>query len=199
MQYGEMQTRINRNPVVAMQFLESKAIEKLPKNPGLGRRIVKEFCKFVSECVADQSASSQVRAKFMENIDSTMKGHTLLYMMHQLFKHENRFAQVFDLTDMNKLIVPGQTGAPGYNQFQSSRTQRLRTESLEPIAEEEDYGGLGAKDDNELRNDYTDFETKDSGLNERLDLFIGDVDLYTSMLIQLDIEGGEEKMPDELI
>jgi hypothetical protein len=181
------------------QFLESKAIEKLPKNPGLGRRIVKEFCKFVSECVADQSASSQVRAKFMENIDSTMKGHTLLYMMHQLFKHENRFAQVFDLTDMNKLIVPGQTGAPGYNQFQSSRTQRLRTESLEPIAEEEDYGGLGAKDDNELRNDYTDFETKDSGLNERLDLFIGDVDLYTSMLIQLDIEGGEEKMPDELI
>lgn len=181
------------------QFLESKAIEKLPKNPGLGRRIVKEFCKFVGECVADQSASSQVRAKFMENIDSTMKGHTLLYMMHQLFKHENRFAQVFDLTDMNKLIVPGQTGT-AYNHFQvRTQTQRLRTESLEPIAEEEDFGGFGAKDDNELRNDYTDFETKDSGLNERLDLFIGDVDLYTSMLIQLDIEGGEEKMPDELI
>ena len=35
------------------QFLESKAIERLPKNPNLGRRISKEFCQFVSECVAD--------------------------------------------------------------------------------------------------------------------------------------------------
>ena len=35
------------------QFLESKAIEKIPSNPLLGRRISKEFCQFVSECVAD--------------------------------------------------------------------------------------------------------------------------------------------------
>ena len=37
------------------QFLESKAIEKIPNNPLIGRRISKEFCQFVSECVADQS------------------------------------------------------------------------------------------------------------------------------------------------
>ena len=42
------------------------------------------------------------------------------------------------------------------------------------------------------------FETKDSGLNDRLDLFIGDVDLYTSMLTQLEKTEGDEQMPDEL-
>ena len=38
------------------RFLESKAIDKIPNNPLIGRRISYEFSKFVSECVTDQSA-----------------------------------------------------------------------------------------------------------------------------------------------
>ena len=37
-----------------------------------------------------------MHAKFMENVAPTMKAHTLLYILHQLFKHENRFGQIYD-------------------------------------------------------------------------------------------------------
>ena len=46
----------------------------------------------------------------MQNIAPTMKAHTLLYIMHQLFKHENRFGQIFDLTNESNLIRPSDAG-----------------------------------------------------------------------------------------
>ena len=115
----------------------------------------------------------------------------MLYTMHQLFKHENRFGQIFDLTNESNLIKPNDAG---FAQATFDTKQlRLRAQAgLEVIKEEVDIN-LG-DDGDQVDN----FETKDSGLNDRLDLFIGDVDLYTGMLIQLEKEGGDDQMPDEL-
>ena len=79
------------------QFLESKAIEKMPNNPNTGRLISQKFCQFVNDCVADTSTIKK-KSNFMQNTTASLKAHSLLYIMHQMFKHENRFAQIYDLT-----------------------------------------------------------------------------------------------------
>ncbi len=45
-----------RRVITMGQFLESKAIEKLPNNPFLGRKIAAQFAKFISESSGDFSA-----------------------------------------------------------------------------------------------------------------------------------------------
>ena len=84
---GEFVQRI----ITMGQFLLSKAIEKMPNNPYTGRIISKRFCKFVNDCVADTSMLKK-RINFMRQTTPSQKAHALLYIMHQMFKHENRFA-----------------------------------------------------------------------------------------------------------
>ena len=88
------------------------------------------------------------------------------------------------MTDLNNLILPNQAGVAGqFNMNNMNTYNRIRSQrpkGLEPISEELELGSFGQKRDDKV--DFN-FETKDSGLNDRLDLFIGDVDLYTSMLI----------------
>ena len=85
-----------RRIITMGQFLESRAIEKLPNNPGLGRRISSQFALFISESSGDFSAHKK-NSTFLQNISPNLKAHALLYILHQIFKHENRFAQLFDL------------------------------------------------------------------------------------------------------
>jgi hypothetical protein len=73
------------------QFLESKAIEKLPNNPYLGRSIADQFALFIRESSGDFT-SHKKNATFLQNISPNLKAHSLLYILHQIFKHENRFA-----------------------------------------------------------------------------------------------------------
>ena len=99
------------------------------------------------------------------------------------------------MTDESNLIrTAGDQLLVAQNQLQLNL--RARTlKGLEVIREENDLGGGFGMDDAEVE----DFETKDSGLNDRLDLFINDVDNYSGMLIQLEKEGGDEEMPAELL
>lgn len=95
------QEEVNTNEFVRRiitmgQFLDSKAIEHLPNNPYLGRRIASQFAQFISESSGDFSAHKK-NSTFLQNISPNLKAHSLLYILHQSFKHENRFAQLFDL------------------------------------------------------------------------------------------------------
>ena len=63
------------------QFLESKAIEKLPNNPYLGRRIAAQFAQFISESSGDFSAHKK-NSTFLQNISQNLKAHSLLYILH---------------------------------------------------------------------------------------------------------------------
>ena len=98
---GEFVQRI----ITMGQFLLSKAIEKMPNNPYTGRIVSKRFCKFVNDCVADTSMLKK-RINFMRQTTPSQKAHALLYIMHQMFRHENRFAQIYDLTDKSNDLVP---------------------------------------------------------------------------------------------
>ena len=91
------QNEFVRRVITLGQFLESKAIEKLPNNPNLGRIISRNIGKFISESAADLNLTSK-KTGYSKLISKTIKAHTLLYIMHQVFKHENRFAQLFDVT-----------------------------------------------------------------------------------------------------
>ena len=74
---GEFVQRI----ITMGQFLESRAIEKLPNNPDTGRLISKQFCQFVNDCVADTSTIKK-KSNFMQSTTPTLKAHSLLYIMH---------------------------------------------------------------------------------------------------------------------
>lgn len=80
-----------RRIIVMGQFLESRAIEKLPNNPFLGRKIASQFAMFISESAGDFS-NHKKNSMFLQNISQNLKAHSLLYILHQSFKHENRFA-----------------------------------------------------------------------------------------------------------
>ena len=63
------------------QFLESRAIERLPNNPNLGRRIAAQFSSFISESSGDFSAHKK-NSMFLQNISPNLKAHSLLYILH---------------------------------------------------------------------------------------------------------------------
>lgn len=90
------QNEFVRRVITLGQFLESKAIEKLPNNPSLGRIISRNIGKFMSESAADLNLTSK-KTGYSKFISKNIKAHTLLYIMHQVFKHENRFAQLYDM------------------------------------------------------------------------------------------------------
>ena len=89
---GEVNTNEFVRRIITMgSFLESKAIEKLPNNPYLGRRIAAQFAQFISESSGDFPATKK-NSMFLQNISQNLKAHSMLYILHQSFKHENRFA-----------------------------------------------------------------------------------------------------------
>lgn len=50
----------------------------------------------MSESAADLNLTSK-KTGYSKFISKNIKAHTLLYIMHQVFKHENRFAQLYDM------------------------------------------------------------------------------------------------------
>lgn len=41
---------------------------------------------------------------FLHNISENLKAHSFLYILHQIFKHENRFGQIFDQKEANEMM-----------------------------------------------------------------------------------------------
>ena len=80
-----------RRIITMGEFLESKAIEQLHGNPQEGRKIADQFAQFISESSGDFSAHKK-NSMFLHNISENLKAHSFLYILHQIFKHENRFA-----------------------------------------------------------------------------------------------------------
>lgn len=90
--HDEVNTKEFVRRIITMgQFLVSKAIEIPKSNPVLGRKIASSIARFISESSGDFSAHKKNHT-FLQNVSQNLKAHALLYILHQCFKHENRFA-----------------------------------------------------------------------------------------------------------
>ena len=190
-------------------------MEKLPNNPYLGRRIATRFAEFISECSGDFSATKK-NSTLLHNISKNLKAHSLLYILHQIFIHENRFAQLFDIDNQiggsnddvsptfDKGDIVDEDSIKYEKQIQKiiMTKEKLHQNNRESnrcsMVIEELGGGKGDNSDEEEQNDQLFLNINETN-RDRLDLLTMDSDYYTSLLLSIVEIKHDEGIPKEIL